>query len=125
MSTIDAVTYNDLLCKKEETESIVLAQDATLYTQGMILVKGDDGLYRNDLIMNPEDTPSGTQLPFSEQKVYVLSEDVDATAADITTVGYTGEFNRASITFLAPQVEADVSGTLQAKKIILKDWSVE
>ena len=115
MATIDSVNYNDLLCKKEETESIVLAQDATLYTQGMIVVKENDGKYRNDLIMNPEDTPAGTQLPFSEQKVYVLSEDADATAADITTVGYTGEFNRSSITYLAPQVEADVKGTLQAK----------
>jgi len=125
MSTIASVKYNDFLVKKDETESIVLATDATVYTQGMIVVLGNDGKYRNDLIMNPEDTPAGTQLPFSEQKIYVLSEDVDATAADMTTVGYTGEFNRASIAYLAPQVEADVKGTLQAKNIILVDWSVE
>lgn len=125
MSTIESVEYNNLVRRKDETESIVLATSATPYTAGMLVSLQNTGKYEHAIVINPEDTPAGTELPFSEQKIYVLSEDVDATAADQTTVGYTGEFNRASITFAGAQVEADIAGTLQAKKIILSDWSVE
>ena len=122
MSTIATVEYNNLVSKIDDTEPVVLAS-GTAYTAGMILVKGNDGLYRNDLIMNPEDTPAGTQLPFSEQKVYVLSEDTDATLEEKTTIAYCGMFNRDSVSFLAPQLESEVAGTLQSKNIILENWS--
>jgi hypothetical protein len=124
MSTIDTIAYNNLVVKKDDTASLNLAA-GTNYTQGMIVVLGNDDKYRHDLVINPEDTPAGTQLPFSEQMCFVLSEDIDLTATSGTSVGYIGEFNRASITFAGGQVESDVAGTLQAKNIRLSDWSVE
>ena len=124
MATIDTVTYNNLVVKKEDTKSITVAS-GTAYTAGMIVTLQNTGKFENAIIINPEDTPAGTELPFSEQEVYVLIEDVDATAADKVVVGVIGEFNRAEITFKSPQVEADVAGTLQAKQIKLTDWSVE
>lgn len=105
-----------------DTEGITLLT-GTAYTQGMIVTLQNTGKYAHDIIINPEDTPAGTQLPFSEQKVYILAADVDATAADAEGVGYTGEFNSNKVTFPGAQVIANVEGTLQAKNIILNDWS--
>jgi len=106
-----------------DTESITLLT-GTAYTQGMVVTLQDSGKYENAIILNPEDTPAGTELPFSEQKVYILSSDVDATGGDAEGVGYTGEFNLNKITFGGSQVIANVEGTLQAKNIILNDWRV-
>ena len=104
-----------------DTEGITLLT-GTAYTQGMVVTLQTDGKYTDGIVINPEDTPAGTELPFSEQKVYVLAADVDATGGDAEGVGYTGEFNVNKITFGGAQVIADVEGTLQAKNIILNDW---
>ncbi len=105
-----------------DTEGITLLT-GTAYTQGMVVTLQNTGKYSQGIIINPEDTPAGTELPFSEQKVYVLAADVDATGGDAEGVGYTGEFNLNKITFGGAQVIANVKGTLQAKNIILNDWS--
>jgi len=122
MSTVATVGYNNLVSKIRETESVTLASGVA-YTIGMIIVLGNDGLYRHNLVVNPDGIVSGTYLPYGEQKVYVLSEDVDATLEEKTTIAYSGDFNRNEVTFLSPQVEEDVAGTLQSKNIILENWS--
>ena len=116
------VAYDNLVKEIGETEGITLLT-GTAYTQGMIVTLQNTGKYSQGIVINPEDTPTGTELPFSEQKVYVLAADVDATAADAEGVGYTGEFNLNNVVFGGAQVIANVEGTLQAKNIILNDWS--
>ena len=123
MATIDTVTYNDLVVKTEDTKSLPLAIGT--YTAGMIVTLQNTGYFENEIILNPEDTESGTELPFSEQEVYVLIEDKTVTVDGDVAVGAIGEFNRASVVFGGTQEEADVAGTLQAKQIKLSDWSVE
>jgi len=115
------ISPDDLVQEIGETESITLLT-GTAYTQGMVVVLQDTGKYENEIILNPEDTPAGTELPYSEQKVYILAADVDATGGDAEGVGYTGTFNANKVTFGSTQVVADVAGTLQAKNIILNDW---
>jgi len=105
-----------------DTEGITLLT-GTAYTQGMAVTLQNTGKYSQGIIINPEDTPAGTELPFSEQKVYILAADVDATGGDAEGVGYTGEFNSNNVTLPGAQTEAQVAGTLQAKNIILNDWS--
>jgi hypothetical protein len=105
-----------------DTEGITLLT-GTAYTQGMAVTLQNTGKYSQGIIINPEDTPTGTELPFSEQKVYILAADVDATGGDAAGIGYTGEFNSNKVTLPGSQTEAQVAGTLQAKNIILNDWS--
>lgn len=124
MSTIARVAYNKLVSRVDDTESILLLTSVTPYTAGMVLALQNTGKYEHAIIINPEDTPTGTELPFSEQKIFILPEDIDATAGDVTTVAINGEFNRAEVTYASTQVEANVAGTLQAKNIELKDWSI-
>jgi len=116
------IAPDNLVKEIGDTEGITLLT-GTAYTQGMVVTLQNDGKYANAIIINPEDTPTGTELPFSEQKVYILAADVDATGGDAEGVGYTGEFNLNKITFGGSQVIANVEGTLQAKNIILNDWS--
>ncbi|MHA1465936.1 MAG: hypothetical protein ACTSQ2_12670 [Candidatus Heimdallarchaeaceae archaeon] len=115
------ISPDDLVQEIAETKGITLLT-GTAYTQGMVVVLQDTGKYENEIILNPEDTPAGTELPYSEQKVYILAADVDATGGDAEGVGYTGTFNANKVTFGSTQVVADVAGTLQAKNIILNDW---
>lgn len=115
------ISPDDLVQEIGETEGITLLT-GTAYTQGMVVTLQNTGKYANAIVLNPEDTPAGTELPFSEQKVYILAADVDATAADAEGIGYTGTFNANKVTFGAAQVVAEVAGTLQAKNIILNDW---
>ena len=120
--SVRTVTHDNLVKKIEETEGITLLT-GTAYTIGMVVTLQNTGKYSQGIVINPEDTPTGTELPFSEQKVYVLSADVDATGGNAEGVGYTGEFNLNNVVFGGAQVIADVEGTLQAKNIILNDWS--
>ena len=115
------ISPDDLVQEIGETEGITLLT-GTAYTQGMVVTLQNTGKYANAIVLNPEDTAAGTELPFSEQKIYILAADVDATAADAEGVGYTGTFNANKVTFGSTQVVADVAGTLQAKNIILNDW---
>ena len=116
------ISPDNFVSDVNDTEGITLLT-GTAYTQGMIVTLQNTGKYSQGIIINPEDTPAGTELPFSEQKVYVLAADVDATAADAEGIGYTGTFNLNKITFGGAQVIANVEGTLQAKNIILNDWN--
>lgn len=115
------ISPDDLVQEIGETEGITLLT-GTAYTQGMVVTLQNTGKYSQGIIINPEDTPAGTELPFSEQKIYILAADVDATAADAEGVGYTGTFNANKVTLPGAQTVADVAGTLQAKNIILNDW---
>ena len=115
------ISPDDLVHVIDETEGITLLT-GTAYTQGMVVTLQNTGKYANAIVINPEDTPAGTELPFSEQKVYILAADVDATGGDAEGIGYTGTFNANKVTFGAAQTVAQVAGTLQAKNIILNDW---
>ncbi|MHA1193231.1 MAG: hypothetical protein ACTSP9_13195 [Promethearchaeota archaeon] len=115
------IAPDNLVKEIGDTEGITLLT-GTAYTIGMVVTLQNDGKYTDDIVINPEDTPTGTQLPFSEQKVYILVADVDATGGDAAGVGYTGEFNSNNVTLPGSQTEAQVAGTLQAKNIILNDW---
>jgi len=117
------ISPDNLVKEIGETEGITLLT-GTAYTIGMVVTLQNTGKYSQGIIINPEDTPAGTELPFSEQKVYVLAADVDATAADAEGIGYTGEFNLNKVTLPGAQTIAQVAGTLQAKNIILNDWNL-
>lgn len=57
----------------------------------------------------------------SEVPRAILAEDADATAADVTTVGYlTGEFNTAAMTFGTGHTAASVKDGLRDLGIFLK-----
>ena len=56
--------------------------------------------------------------------VAVLLEAIVAGAGDIGIAAKQGKFNRASVTIPTTQTEAQVSGILQNKEIILENWSL-
>jgi len=118
------IEYHNLVSNITDTVSVTLKQSVTPYTAGMIVVNQDDNKYHNDLIVLSGAAASTPQVSYDEQNVYVLVEDVDASAGDVLAVAYSGTFNRSKITFKSPQIEANVKGILQAKSIILKDWGV-
>ncbi len=118
------IKSDEIFAIVEDTVSATLAS-GTDYTAGMVLTLQTTGKYTNGIIINPEDTPTGTELPFSEQIVGVLTDDVDATDGDkvgvIITGGKGGNLNK--ITFPATQTYAQVAGTLQAKNLQMKGWN--
>lgn len=118
------IEYHNLVSNITDTVSVTLKQSVTPYTAGMIVVNQDDDKYHNELIVLSGASASTPQVSYDAQNVYVLVEDVDASAGDVVAVAYSGTFNRSKITFKSPQTENDVKGILQAKSIILKDWGV-
>jgi hypothetical protein len=118
------IEYHNLVSNITDTVSVTLKQSVTPYTAGMIVVNQDDDKYHNELIVLSGASASTPQVSYDAQNVYVLVEDVDASAGDVVAVAYSGTFNRSKITFKSPQTEANVKGILQAKNIILKDWGV-
>ena len=118
------IEYHNLVSNITDTVSVTLKQSVTAYTAGMIVVNQDDDKYHNELIVLSGALASTPQVSYDAQNVYVLVEDVDASAGDVVSVAYSGTFNRSKISFKSPQTEATVKGILQAKNIILKDWGV-
>tara|TARA_R110001632_G_scaffold40001_2_gene99886 strand:+ start:2845 stop:3216 length:372 start_codon:yes stop_codon:yes gene_type:complete len=118
------IEYHNLVSNITDTVSVTLKQSVTPYTAGMIVVNQDDNKYHNELIVLSGASASTPQVSYDAQNVYVLVEDVDASAGDVVAVAYSGTFNRSKISFKSPQTEASVKGILQAKNIILKDWGV-
>lgn len=94
------------------TESIVVASGAGVLKRGTLLGKVTaSGKY----IVSASAAADGSQTP-----VAVLAEDIDATAADVTTVSYlSGEFNTAAITFGAGHTAASVKAGLRDLNIYL------
>jgi len=118
------IEYHNLVSNITDTVSVTLKQSVTPYTAGMIVVNQDDDKYHNELIVLSGASASTPQVSYDAQNVYVLVEDVDASAGDVVSVAYSGTFNRSKISFKSPQTEANIKGILQAKNIILKDWGV-
>jgi hypothetical protein len=118
------IEYHNLVSNITDTVSVTLKQSVTAYTAGMIVVNQDDDKYHNELIVLSGASASTPQVSYDAQNVYVLVEDVDASAGDVVAVAYSGTFNRSKISFKSPQTEATVKGILQAKNIILKNWGV-
>lgn len=111
-----SIAYNDLFRKVDDTVGVALAVGT--YTAGQIVC--------SDAGADFADTPIllSTVAGYNTQIVAVILEDiVIANAGDIGIAAKQGEFNRATVTFPTGQVEADVSGILQNKEIILEDWS--
>jgi len=121
METV-AITLDNLVRETNREEGITLLTGIA-YTKGMLVVLQDTGKYTNALIVLSGVAASTPQVSYDEQKVFVLTEDHDATAGDVEAVGFTGRFNRAEVTFSGAQTEAQTVGILQNKDIILEDWS--
>lgn len=94
------------------TESIVIPSGSGVLTRGTLLGKVTaSGKYIKSLSAATD----GSQNP-----VAVLAEDIDATSADVTTVGYlSGEFNTAAMTFGTGHTAASVKGALRDLNIYL------
>ena len=120
--SVRTVEHDNLVTRIDTDKGVTLAS-GTAYTQGMIVVKQDTGKWTNADIVLSGAVAATPQLSYDEQEIGILSEDVDATAADGAGVVYTGEFNSNNVTLPGTQTLADVAGILQAKGITLKDWS--
>lgn len=116
------IAHDNLVSKIHDDVGITLLA-GTAYTKGMIVVLQDTGKYTNADITLAGVAATTPQVTHDKQKILVLADDYDATAADVEGVGYTGVFNENNVTFPGAQTKADVAGILQAKDIILKDWS--
>lgn len=94
------------------TESIVIPSGSGVLTRGTLLGKVTaSGKYIKSLSAATD----GSQNP-----VAVMAEDIDATSADVTTVGYlSGEFNTAAMTFGTGHTAASVKGALRDLNIYL------
>jgi len=113
------VSFDNLVLSVNESAGITLASGVS-YTAGMVVVLQDTGKYTNaDVALAGADATS-PNVTFDAQKVYVLSDDYDATDGDVAAIAYTGEFNSNNITLPGTQTEATIGGILQAKGIILK-----
>ncbi|MCP3878513.1 MAG: head decoration protein [Sulfitobacter sp.] len=94
------------------TESVVIASGAGALARGTLLGKVTaSGKY----VVSTSAASDGSQNP-----VAVLAEDIDATDADVTTVGYlSGEFNTAAMTFGPGHTAASVKAALRDLNIYL------
>lgn len=109
-------TYDNFVKTIKDDFGITLASGKN-YPAGTIVTSTDGLTWTNaDVILS-------TVAGFNTQTVYVLAVEVDATAANAAGVGYTGEFNLNNVTLPGTQTLAEIAGVLQAKDIILKDWS--
>ena len=83
-----------------------------------------DGKYTNGIVVNPENTATGTQLPHSRQVIGILVDDVDATSTDkVGVIATDAVANLNKITFASGQTLALIAGTLQAKNLKLEGWN--
>jgi len=113
---ITTVTHDNLVKSIKSDHGITLASGKS-YPMGSIVTSVDGVTWTDaDVILS-------TVAGFNTQTVYVLSDTVDATAANAAGIGYTGEFNQNNVTLPGTQTLAQIAGVLQAKDIILKDWS--
>lgn len=110
------IGFDNLISEIKDDKGLILTS-GTAYTQGMVVTSIDGINYTNaDIILS-------TIAGFNTQTIFVLADDYDATAADVSAIGYTGVFNENNVTLPGTQTLAQVGGVLQAKDIILKDWS--
>ena len=114
---------NDLFMQVNETISVTLASGVA-YTKGMLVVLQSTGKYTNANVVSPENTATGTQLPFSRQVIGILVDDVDATSTDkVGVIATDAVANLNKITFATGQTLANIAGTLQAKNLKLEGWN--
>lgn len=114
----ESVAYNELYRKLTNTRGVTL-DAGVAYTAGMVLTSEDGVVFEDSPIALTTDNNSKYDI----QQVGILLEDVDATLGEEAGVVATGIFNRENVTFNIAQTEDAVIGVLQAKNIILEDWS--
>lgn len=114
---------DDLFMQVNDTKSVTL-NSGVAYTKGMLVTLQNTGKYTNGIVINPEDGRAGTELPFSEQVIGILVDDVNATSADrVGVIATDAVANLNKITFAAGQTLAHIAGTLQAKNLKLEGWN--
>lgn len=114
---------DDLFMQVNDTKSVTL-NSGVAYTKGMLVTLQNTGKYTNGIVVNPQTPVSGTQLPFSEQVIGILVDDVNATSADrVGVIATDAVANLNKITFAAGQILAHIAGTLQAKNLKLEGWN--
>ena len=114
---------DDLFMQVNDTKSVTL-QSGVAYTKGMLVTLQNTGRYTNGIVINPGAPVAGTQLPFSEQVIGILVDDVNATSGDrVGVIATDAVANLNKITFAAGQTLAHIAGTLQAKNLKLEGWN--
>lgn len=114
---------DDLFMQVNDTKSVTL-QSGVAYTKGMLVTLQNTGKYTNGIVINPGAPVAGTQLPFSEQVIGILVDDVNATSGDrVGVIATDAVANLNKITFAAGQTLAHIAGTLQAKNLKLEGWN--
>ena len=114
---------DDLFIQVNDTKSVTLSSGVA-YTKGMLVTLQNTGKYTNGIVINPEDSRAGTELPFSEQVIGILVDDVDATSTDkVGVIATDAVANLNKITFASGQTLAHIAGTLQAKNLKLEGWN--
>lgn len=114
---------DDLFMQVNDTKSVTL-NSGVAYTKGMLVTLQNTGKYTNGIVVNPGVTATGTQLPFGEQVIGILVDDVNATSADrVGVIATDAVANLNKITFAAGQTLANIAGTLQAKNLKLEGWN--
>lgn len=113
---LTTVSYDNTVKSIDKDFGITLASGKVY--PAFTVVTSVDGVTWTDA-----DVILSTVAGFNTQTVYVLSEEVDATEANAAGIGYTGEFNSNNVKLPGSQTLTEIAGVLQAKNIILKDWS--
>ena len=108
--------YNNLFRTVDDKVGITLA--AGTYPAGQIVCSNAGANFANTPIL------LSTAAGYNTQIVAVLLEAIVAGAGDTGIAAKQGKFNRASVTIPTTQTEAQVSGILQNKEIILENWSL-
>ena len=108
--------YNNLYRTIDDKVGITLA--AGTYTAGQIVCSNTGANFTDTPILLSTVAGSNTQV------VAVVLKAIVAGTGDTGVAAKQGKFNRATITMPTTQTEADVSGILQDKEIILEDWSL-
>lgn len=113
--TLETFTPDSLIAGSfpVQTRSATIASGAGVLTRGTLLGKiTASGKYVKSLAASSD----GSEVP-----VAILSEDVDASLADVVTIIYeTGEFNVNDVTFGTGHTEASVTDALRTLSIFLK-----
>ncbi len=106
------------------TPDNLIAGDFPLITIAVIIVLGQTlsrGAVLGTITASDKETLCDTgAADGSEAPLYILAEDVDASAADVTAIAYdTGQFNEDQLSFGGTDDADDVRAALRARSIFL------
>ena len=117
------IAFDNLVKEIRTTKGVTLLTGQT-YPIGTLVVKQDTGKWTDANVVLSGVAASTPQMSYDQQEIGIVADDYDATSSDVAGVVYTGTFNLNTVILPGSQTYTQLAGILQAKDIILEDWSL-